>query len=146
MMLSLAVYADELMTALDAYESGDYQTAYEQFTQLALKDNAEAQYNLAFMHYGGEGVPQDDVKAAYWFEQAARAGHAAAQDTLGYMYLNGRGHKVDRVRAYVWYSVAAENGIFLAKNVSANLRKQMGAAERIHADLLSREYLKKYKK
>jgi len=99
-VLSLAAYADDLRTAVSAYESGDYQTAYEQFTRLALKNDTEAQYNLAFMHYGGDGIPQDDVKAAYWFEQAAKSGHASAQDTLGYMYLNGRGHDTDRVRAY----------------------------------------------
>jgi TPR repeat protein len=138
--------AYDLKTAIAAYESGDYQTAYEQFTQLALNNDAEAQYNLAFMYFGGEGIPQNDVKAAYWFEQAAKSGHAAAQDTLGYMYLNGRGLDTDRVRAYVWYSLAADNGIFLAKNICENLKRQMGVAERLHADLLSREYIKKYKK
>ena len=137
---------DDLTIALSAYERGEYQSAYELFTQLAQEHNPEAQYNLAFMYYGGEGIEQDDVKAAYWFEQAARSGHAAAQDTLAYMYLNGRGLKTDRVRAYAWYSVAADNGIFLAKNVSENIKKQMGPAERVHADILTREYLKKFKK
>ena len=146
LVFGIPVNASELTTAVNAYENADYQTAYEQFTQLALKDNAEAQYNLAFMYFGGEGVPQDDVKAAFWFEQAAKSGHAAAQDTLAYMYLHGRGLDADRVRAYAWYSVAADNGIFLAKNVSENLKKQMGTAERVHADLLTREYLKKFKK
>lgn len=137
---------DDLSVALSAYEQGNYQSAFLQFTQLAEQDNPEAQYNLAFMYFGGEGIEQDDVKAAYWFEQAAKAGHAAAQDTLGYMYLNGRGLKKDRVRAYAWYSLAADNGIFLAKNVCKNIKTQMGPAERVHADNLTREYLKKFKK
>jgi len=146
LVVAIPVNASELTAAVNAYENGDYKTAYEQFTQLALKDNTEAQYNLAFMYFGGEGVTQNDVKAAFWFEQAAKSGHAGAQDTLAYMYLHGRGLDADRVRAYAWYSVAADNGIFLAKNVSDNLKKQMGAAERVQADLLTREYLKKYKK
>jgi len=143
---SITANANGLVTAITAYENGDYQTAYEQFTQLALKDNAEAQYNLAFMYFGGEGIPQDDVKAAFWFEKAAKSGHAGAQDTLAYMYLHGRGLDADRVRAYAWYSVAADNGVFLAKNVSENLKRQMDPSERVHAELLTREYLNKYKK
>lgn len=141
-----AIAEDELTTAMTAYEQGNYQIAHEQFTQLALQNNAEAQYNLAFMYFGGEGVPPDDIKAAFWFEQAAKLAHAGAQDTLAYMYLHGRGVDADRVKAYAWYSVAAKNGIFLAKNISENLKKQMNITERIHADLLSSEYIKDYKK
>ncbi len=140
------VIADELTTATTAYEQGNFQTAYKQFTQLALQNNTEAQYNLAFMYFGGDGIPQDDVKAAFWFEQAAKLAHAGAQDTLAYLYLHGRGLNADRVQAYAWYSVAAENGIFLAKNISENLKKQMGIDERIQADLLSNQYIKEYKK
>ena len=103
-MLSSAASAnEELTTALSAYEQGDFYLAHEIFTQLAEDHNQEAQYNLAFMYFGGDGVVQDDMKAAFWFEQAAKAGHAAAQDTLAYMYLNGRGRNVDRILAYVWY-------------------------------------------
>ncbi|MBL1142304.1 MAG: sel1 repeat family protein [Proteobacteria bacterium] len=133
------------MSAITAYEQGKYDVAFEQFTQLAQQDNAEAQYNLAFMYFGGEGVPQNDSKAAYWFEQAAKQAYAGAQDKLAYLYLNGRGHKIDRIQAYAWYRVAAENGIFLAKTISENLRKGMGSEEQIHADMLSSEYIKKYK-
>ncbi|MCZ6804405.1 MAG: tetratricopeptide repeat protein [Proteobacteria bacterium] len=146
LVFGIPVNASEITAALNAYENEDYQTAYKQLTQLALKDNAEAQYNLAFMYFGGDGIPQDDVKAAFWFEQAAKSGHAGAQDKLAYMYLHGGGLDTDRVQAYAWYSVAADNGIFLAKNVSEILKNQMGTTERVHADLLSLEYLKKFKK
>jgi len=132
--------------AMTAYEQGNYQQAYEQFTLLAQQDNLEAQYNLAFMYFGGDGIAQDDVKAVFWFEKAAKLAHAGAQDTLAYMHLNGRGLDTSLVEAYAWYRVAAENGIFLAKNVSENLKKQMNVDERLHADLLSSEYIKEYKK
>ncbi len=144
--LCLTANADELITAMTAYEQGNYKVALEQFTQLANQGNAEAQYNLAFMYFGGEGVTQDDTKAAYWFEQAAKSAHPAAQDTLAYLYLHGRGVDADRTQAYAWYRVAAENGIFLAKNISENLKKEMNTEERIHADLLSTEYIRKFKK
>lgn len=146
LLLVSPVHAYDFTSAMSAYEAGDFHTAFEQFTQLALNENNDAQYNLAFMYLDGQGIPQDDVKAAYWFEQAAKAGHASAQDTLGYMYLNGRGLEKDRVLAFVWYSLAADNGIFLAKNISEKLKMEMGNAEWAYADSLSREYLKKYKK
>lgn len=146
-VFSFTVVADdELNSAMAAYEQEEYQLAFQQFSQLAQQENAEAQYNLAFMYFGGEGITQNDVKAAFWFEQAAKSAHASAQDTLAYLYLHGRGLDADIVQAYAWYFVAAENGIFLAKNISENLKKQMGIEERIHADLLSTEYIKKYKK
>ncbi len=144
--LCLPTIADELTTAMAAYEQGNYEIALEQFTQFAHQNNAEAQYNLAFMYFGGEGIPQDDSKAAYWFEQAAKLAHASAQDTLAYLYLHGRGLDADKVQAYAWYRVAAENGVFLAKNISEKLKKEMNTEERIHADLVSAEYIKKYKK
>jgi uncharacterized protein len=137
--------AYDVTGAMEAYESGDYKTAHEQLTFLALNDNPDAQYNLAFMFFGGDGVAQNDAKALFWFGQAAKLGHAAAQDTIAYMYLNGRGTDVDRVQAYAWYTLAAENGVFLAKNISENLIKQMSPVERIHAERLSKEYLDVYK-
>jgi len=77
---SLVTIADDRLTmTMSAYEQGNYQTAHEQFTQLAHENNAKAQYNLAFMYFGGEGIPQDDIKAAFWFEQAAKLAHASAQ-------------------------------------------------------------------
>jgi len=144
--LCLSATADELTNAHAAYEQGDFHSAHEQFTKLATQDNANAQYNLAFMYFGGEGIPQDDVKAAYWFEKAAKSAHAAAQDTLAYLYLHGRGLDTDKIQAYAWYRVAAENGIFLANNISESLKKGMNIDEVINAELLSTEYIKEYKK
>lgn len=138
--------ASELAMAIAAYEQGDYQTAYEEPSRLAKNDDAEAQYNLAFMYFGGNGISQDDTKAAQWFERAAKSGHAAAQDKLAYMYLHGRGLTPDRIRAYAWYSLAAHNGIFLAKKISENLRKRMSSSERADAEHLSHEYIKIFKK
>jgi TPR repeat protein len=147
MVFYLPVIADDgLTTAITAYEQGNFRTAYKQFTQLAHQNNTEAQYNLAFMYFNGDGISQDDVKAAFWFEQAAKSAHAGAQDTLAYLYLHGRGLDTDQVQAYAWYRVAAKNGIFLAKNISENLKKQMNIDERMQADLLGSQYIKKYKK
>ena len=46
---------------------------------------------FGLMYLEGNGVAQDDKKAAEWFEQAARKGNAEAQGMLGTMYLEGKG-------------------------------------------------------
>jgi TPR repeat protein len=145
-LFTLTTQADELESAMTAYEHGQYDIAFEQFTHLAKQNNAEAQYNLAFMYFGGEGIAQDDTKAAYWFEQAAKLAHAQAQDKLAYLYLHGRGITSDKIQAYAWYRIAGENGIFLAKSISNKLYQDMNIKDRISADLLSTEYIKKYLK
>ena len=43
------------------------------------------------MYNNGEGVPEDDGQAAFWYRKAAEQGDAKAQYNLGVMYDNGRG-------------------------------------------------------
>ena len=134
----------DIDSATRAYEQGDYATALAEFARLAGKGDARAQYNLAFMYYGGDGVEQDYKAAFHWFEKSAKSGYSRAQDILGYMYSHGYGVTADRVRAYVWYSLAAANGVFLADEVRDGLAAEMGRAERAEAEFLTREYFKKY--
>ena len=47
----------------EAYERGDYATVIELVRPLAEQGDAEAQSLLGFMHYHGEGVPQDYAEA-----------------------------------------------------------------------------------
>ena len=48
----------------DEGESDDYHI-------LAEQDDAEAQFELAKMHYIGSGVQEDDEKAVFWYRKAA---------------------------------------------------------------------------
>ena len=137
--VSSAPVADELTQALDNYENGNFLSAAVLLQSLAEKDNAVAQYHLAFMYFNGDGLNQDEDTAAYWFERAARNGHAAAQDTLAYLYLNGRGLPADPVVAYAWYTLAADNGIFLAQEIIDMLEQQLAAEDLIAARLLAEE-------
>jgi len=68
---------------------------------------AKPQYNLGAMYANGTGVPQDDIKAVFWFRMAAKQGHIMSQSTLGFMYVNGEGVLEDYVQAYAWWSIAA---------------------------------------
>ena len=58
------------------------------------------------MYANGDGVPQDDVKAAQWSRLAAEQGVASAQYNLGLMYTTGQGVPHDQVEAHMWLNLA----------------------------------------
>ena len=122
LVLSLAlsllntVFAD-FREGLDAYNKGDYETAYKQWKPLAKAGDAEAQYNLGFMYRRGEGVKQDDEKAAYWYRRAADQGDAKAQTYLGLLYTFGKGVGQNYQQAAYWYKKAADQSVVARKSV-----------------------------
>ena len=67
----------------DAYDRGDYATAFGKLNPLAEGGDAFSEYLLGLMYVKGEGVPQDFKQAEYWFFLAAEQGHAEAQENLG---------------------------------------------------------------
>ena len=90
----------------------DFRTTREK----AEQGDAKAQYNLGWMYYKGEGVPQDDAEAAKWFRKAAVQGNDRAQFGLGVMYDEGQGVPQDDAEALKWYRKAAEQGNADAQN------------------------------
>jgi TPR repeat protein len=62
--------------------------------------DAQAKFWLGEMYAYGDGVPQDDKKAAKWFRLAAEQGDADAQYQLGWMYNHGEGVPQDYVQSY----------------------------------------------
>ena len=100
----------------EAYERGDYATVIELVRPLAERGYAEAQSMLGFMHYHGEGVPQDYADAARWFRGAAEQGYAEAQLNLGLMHYHGEGVPQDYAEAARWYRRAAEQGRAVAQS------------------------------
>ena len=104
-----AVAAD-FDAGVEAYNRGDYASALREFRPLALQGIADAQYNLGVMYGTGQGVPEDDRQAAYWYRQAAEQGDADAQNNLGFMYDHGEGVPEDDRQAVYWYRQAAEQG------------------------------------
>ena len=99
---------DALNEGYDAYERGDYSAAFRAWRPLAEADSAEAKYNLGYMYDYGEGVPIDDIQAAYWYRRAAEQDHITAQFNLGVMYAYGEGVTEDAGEAAYWYRQAAE--------------------------------------
>ena len=138
MLASTASAADDTASAgdvqegIDAYDAGDYDTAFAILKPLAEAGDAEAQFNLGLIYAGhtdaqnnlgwenfGRGwdfsrdveeMEEDDAEAVKWYRRAAEAGHIEAQYWLGYMYANGEGVEEDDAEAVKWYRLAAEGG------------------------------------
>jgi len=94
-----------------AYDSGDYELAFSEWSALAEQGNASAQYNLGVMYDNGDGVAQfDNKEAVKWYRKAAEQGNASAQFSLGFMYAYGQGVVQDYKEALKWYRKAAKQG------------------------------------
>lgn len=94
----------------DLYAAKLYQVAMPSCQLQADAKEPAAQFNLALMHYFGQGTVQDYAKAFIWFKKAAKSGHVGAQNNVGYLYFNGQSVPQDYLRAYVWFSLAAASG------------------------------------
>ena len=110
MLLATPVVAGDYLKAVAALAAGNYQEAFRFITPFAEQGEAWAEAILGTMYANGEGVPQNDVKAVYWFRKAAEQGDAGAQFNLAYMYANGEGVPQNDVKAVYWNRKAAEQG------------------------------------
>ena len=95
----------------DAYNKGNYKTAFNEWLSLAEKGSAEAQYNIAGMYSKGYGVAMDDKESFDWYKKAAEQAHPKAQYNLGVMFIIGSGTEKSLSDAKHWLKLAYENGI-----------------------------------
>jgi len=103
--------ADEWLKKGDSfYEQKQYKEAVDCYKQAAQMGNIEAQFNLGYALYNGEGTDKDYASAAMWFKRAARQNFAKAQYNLAYCYMNGRGVPTDYDKALKYLTDAANNG------------------------------------
>ena len=93
-----------------AFDGGDYTTAFDEWIKLAETGDVTAQVAIAGIYRAGTGRRVDVGKSAHWYKKAAFAGDAVAQMNLGEMYQHGWGVKRDPVIAYRWYDRAAVKG------------------------------------
>ena len=101
--------------ATEAYNKGDYKTAFKEIKIVAEQGHASAQFNLGLMYSKGKGVLQDYKEAVKWYRKAAEQGRAMAQNNLGGMYATGTGVPKDMTKAKYWINKAYEGGSKLAK-------------------------------
>ena len=94
----------------DAYQLGDYKTAFDELTVLAEQGDVDAQFNLALMYNNGKGVLKDSIEAVKWYRLSAEQGIASAQNNLGVMHSNGDGVLKDYSEAAKWFRMSAKQG------------------------------------
>jgi len=63
-------------------KEGDYDKAFEYFTNAVKLGDVRAHYHLGCMYYEGEGVEKDLENAIYHWEKAAIGGHPVARHNL----------------------------------------------------------------
>ena len=98
------------------YKNKQYKKAFELYTQLANRNNANAQYNLALMYYNGIAVAKNVQLAFIWLSSAAEQGHMQAQNMLGYFYEKGIIPELkDEEKAIELYTKSAKQGYDIAQ-------------------------------
>lgn len=112
-----------------AYDGGDYVSAYAEWHVLAEAGDARAQTAIAGMYRFGEGRPVDLAAAVKWYRRAARRNDAVAQMNLGEMYRRGLGVARDMQRAWMWFAIAAEQGAKWAGQQLTTLERTMPAQD-----------------
>ena len=105
-VLAAADYEDGVKAAF----SGDFDTAFREFSLAANQGLDLAQYNLAILYFTGQGVDQNYSLAFSWTEAAALQGHVNAQANLASLYLDGTGVVQDVNQAIGWFSTAGRSG------------------------------------
>lgn len=100
----------ERKTALEAFDTGDYTTAYKLFRAGAEAGDVEAQNYLGVHYYLGLGVKRDLHKALQWYEKAALQGDPEAQFNYGLMFFNAYGTEHNITTAFKWFYASYRQG------------------------------------
>lgn len=106
--------ANPLAEAIQAIDSGHQKQAAQLLTPLANAGNSTAQFRLGMLYYMGQGVPEDENQAVFYWKKAANQGSVDAMFHLGSAYLFGTQAArtvpdPDR-EAAIWYFQAASAG------------------------------------
>jgi uncharacterized protein len=111
LVLSTAgAFAGPLEDAGEAFDKGEFATAFQLYRQIAREGHPAAQFRLGDMYAQGQGVDEDPDQAMEWFKLSAGQGYALAQNALGDIYAAGKTVPRDVVAAESWYRRAAVQG------------------------------------
>ena len=133
LLLSSTVALADYEDGVEAAFSGDYDTAFKEFTIAAEEGLSLAQYNLGILYFTGQGVEQDFDEAFEWTKRAAEQGHLNAQFNLGSLYLDGQGTQVSVLEGIDWFTEAAKNG---HANSAYTLAKMHQEGDFVDSDLV----------
>ena len=121
--MACSVNAADIYTGFDAYKTGDYKTAFQEWKPLAEQGDADAQYWFGELYLSGQGVNKDLNQAFKWIFLSAEQGYESAQFRLGAVYLLGIGGTKNYKQAAKWFRLAAEQGHLEAQEYLKELLK-----------------------
>jgi tetratricopeptide (TPR) repeat protein len=99
---------NKLTEALNALETGSYNSAYDLLKSLADSGNAVALYYLAKMYQEGQGVAQDLNEAIFLYEKSAEKEFVTAYLQLAFIYyMDADFEDADFKKAFYWFNRAA---------------------------------------
>lgn len=119
----------DFAAGVEAYDGGDYETAFAEWHALARAGDPIGQTAIASMYRFGEGRPVDLRESARWYRRAAEQGEAIAQLNLGEMHMLGMGVARDVEQAYLWMALAARQGNGWAAQQRDALARGMSRAQ-----------------
>jgi cell division septation protein DedD len=96
----------DVKAGVDAWSRGDYRKAVDEWRPLAIRGDADAQFNLAQAYKLGRGVAVDMPMAESWYRKAALQGHLQAQDNYGLILFDQN----KRSEAVQWLDGSAKRG------------------------------------
>lgn len=130
-------------TAQQAFEAGDYATAYNLFRPMAEAGDREAQNYLGVHYYLGLGVQRNWRQALQWYEKAAKEGEPGAQLNCGLMFQNGYGTDPDIGTAFMWYYASYRQGNAIAGRYMDSLADDnlLSPNQIDYAKLRARQYI-----
>lgn len=116
LLFSLNILADDngkmfLKKANEFYAAGRYDIAVGYYLKAAAYDVTEAQFNLGYALFYGEGVTQDYPSAVMWFKRAANKQYPKAEYNLAFCYMYGKGVPCDYEKAQHLLVSAAKHGL-----------------------------------
>lgn len=117
--------AADFSKGIQAYQSGNFNTALTELTPLAEEGNVVSQFHVGQMYASGDGALENDKVALEWFILSAEQGYIKAQTHLGDMYFGGDGVPKNFKTSLRWYSLAAEQGDAIAQ-INIGMMHELG--------------------
>ncbi|TGN40582.1 tetratricopeptide repeat protein [Marinobacter confluentis] len=98
------------LNAYAVYKMGQYESAFEQYLELAEEGSRQGMVNVANMFAQGQGVEKSQEKAFQWYFRAAESGDSISMVEVARAYDQGLGTDINRHQAVHWYQKAAQAG------------------------------------
>lgn len=110
LVLAFPVWAEQL-TALEAFDKGQYARAARLLQPMVDRGITEAQLRLGWLYSEGKGVAKDENAAIKLYSAAAEQRHPEAEFNVGNFYHHGKGGvPKDDKKAAMWFLRSAKRG------------------------------------